>query len=137
MTVEADVQARWDEFWAPIVAPGGELDLDQVKRELFDFSVVMHEVPHVYMHVTGGRISKANSRASAVIGAADDFLADMNEGASPALSVISDWLANDADNATRLAEYLTEGTILNSDYRHLEELGQHIKAALIVTEEAA
>ena len=52
--------ADWTEdderFWNDIVAPGGVWDIEQVKRELHDYRVVMHEVGLVYDSVTWGRI---------------------------------------------------------------------------------
>jgi hypothetical protein len=65
---DPDVERVWREFWADIVAPGGQLDLEQVKRELYDFSHLLDNVPKVYMAVTGGMVSKPNTDASAVIG---------------------------------------------------------------------
>lgn len=60
------------ELWLPIVAPNGQWDLDQVKRELHDYSMLLGEVPLVYDHVTNGRVSKPNTLASAVIDQHDD-----------------------------------------------------------------
>jgi hypothetical protein len=62
------VERVWQEFWKPIVAPDGTLDVEQVKRELFDYHTTMENVPLVYDEITGGRISKQNTLASAVIG---------------------------------------------------------------------
>jgi hypothetical protein len=65
------VEKVWNDFWAPIVAPNGVLDLEKVKRELSDFSMVMHEVAIVYDELTGGRISKINTHARHVIAEAN------------------------------------------------------------------
>lgn len=39
-----------------------------VKRELYDYSILLDHVPKVYSEVTGGRVSKPNTTAGAVIG---------------------------------------------------------------------
>jgi hypothetical protein len=65
--VDPDVQALWDDFWSPIVAPGGVLDIRLVMRELADFKMMIGEVPKVYDEATNGRISKPNTSATAVI----------------------------------------------------------------------
>jgi hypothetical protein len=65
-------QECWDDFWAPICAPDGELDLEQVKKELFDCHGMIQEIPKVFDHVTGGRISKPNTMAFEVIAMADE-----------------------------------------------------------------
>jgi len=65
--VSEDVEKCWQEFWAPIVAPNGVLNLNQVKLELSDFSDVMREVSIAYDDVTGGHISKPNTLARHVI----------------------------------------------------------------------
>lgn len=48
------------------------LQVEQVKKELHDFTIMIQEVPKVYSHVTGGMVSKPLTYASAVNSAADD-----------------------------------------------------------------
>jgi hypothetical protein len=70
---DPEVEATYREFWASIVEhPDGTLNVDQVKRELHDYRMLLNEVPQVYMHITGGIISKPNTLASAVIPVADE-----------------------------------------------------------------
>jgi hypothetical protein len=66
------VEEDWDEFWQPIIAPDGEIDVEQLKKELSDFRWVMEQVPKVYMHITGGTLSKVMYEARTVITYADD-----------------------------------------------------------------
>ncbi len=69
-----DYEKTFDEFWADLVLRSdGTLDVDQVKRELHDYRTLLHEVPLVYCHVTGNRISKPNTNASAVTSEADEY----------------------------------------------------------------
>src|SRR5688572_10090028 len=70
--LDPEVEKVWREFWADIAAPGGVLDLAQVKKELFDFHTAIDNVPKVYRHITGDRMSKITYPASTVIAAADD-----------------------------------------------------------------
>lgn len=72
---EEEIEHVFQTFWRAIVMPAGHWDLQQVKRELFDYWCVLQEVRQVYAHVTGGRISKQNTVASAVIEAADEHYA--------------------------------------------------------------
>jgi hypothetical protein len=67
-----EVEELWATFWAPIVAPGGVVDLDQVKKELYDFERLMDRAEQVYDAVTSGRISKCMTAAEAVIEVADE-----------------------------------------------------------------
>jgi hypothetical protein len=55
------------EFWSPIVCPDGTWDIEQVKRELHDYHLLLAEVPKVYRELTQSRISKPNTLAHAVI----------------------------------------------------------------------
>ena len=72
-TGELDVEDIFNDFWQNIVClPDGSPDLAQIKRELYDYHMIIQEVPKVYGHVTGGRISKPHTKAHAVIGEADD-----------------------------------------------------------------
>lgn len=65
--VDAEVERVFREFWQEIVCPNGEWDLEQVKRELFDFHTVIQEVSKVYDDVTMGMFSKPDTRAEFVI----------------------------------------------------------------------
>lgn len=57
----------FDDFWADIICPDGEWNLDQVKRELHDYRILLKDVPRVYYAITEGRISKPNTNPDAVI----------------------------------------------------------------------
>jgi len=57
----------YEKFWKDLVETNGVLDLDKVQRELFDFRFLMKEVPKVYMVVSGGGISHANTYAHEVV----------------------------------------------------------------------
>lgn len=68
-----EVEKVYQEFWKPIISPNGEIDCEQIKKELYDYHCIMREVSKVYDHITRGRISKPNTVAEAVIGEADDI----------------------------------------------------------------
>jgi len=74
---DAEVQKVFKEFWQDIVMPDGEWDLEQVKRELYDYAQFMEETSKVYDHITMGRVSKPNTTAEAVIAEADEVLNDL------------------------------------------------------------
>ncbi|MFA5395715.1 MAG: hypothetical protein WC346_06820 [Methanogenium sp.] len=63
-----DYEKDFEDFWKDIIIKKGKIDLEQVKKELHDYHILLKEVPEVYMEVTGGRISKPNTRAFEVIG---------------------------------------------------------------------
>ena len=65
------VDEEFDGFWRPLIYPNGELDVEEMKGNLLDFSVLMENAKAVYMHVTCGNIGKLNTDADAVIGEAD------------------------------------------------------------------
>jgi hypothetical protein len=60
---------RLSQFWRDIFPNG--MSVDDVLKELADLETIGGEVSKVYCHVTGGRLSKPNTSASAVIGEAD------------------------------------------------------------------
>ena len=62
-----DYEKEYEDFWKDIVEKDGVVDMDQIKKELFDFSRVMQEVSIVYDNITNGRISKPNTKAFEVI----------------------------------------------------------------------
>ena len=67
---QEEIDKVFNEFWVPIIfdLDNGRLNLEQLKKELFDYSILMDNVPKVYMEITRGRISKPNTLADAVIG---------------------------------------------------------------------
>lgn len=66
---EKNYNQIYDEFWKEIIEEkDGKLDIEQIKKELADYSFMLHEVPKVYCEVSGNRISKPNTYAFEVIG---------------------------------------------------------------------
>ena len=74
--MDEKIEKNFKEFWVPIIfdEENGRLNLDQLKKELYDFSMLLDNVPKVYMAVTGGRISKPNTDAGAVIAEFEDYM---------------------------------------------------------------
>ena len=72
MSHAGDPDQVWHEFWAPIVMKGDQLDVEQVKLELFDYHTLLTEAKKVYMYITGGRLSKPNTAAFHIIAAHDE-----------------------------------------------------------------
>lgn len=70
-------ESIYESYWKSIVEKDGVLDVEQVKKELFDFWQVMQLVPPVYCHVTGGQISKLLTDPDAVMSVADDHYAKL------------------------------------------------------------
>ena len=67
MRKEYDVEKEW-EFWKTIICnDDGTINIDQLKLELHDYSLMLGEVPKVYIAVTGGMLSKPHYYADSVI----------------------------------------------------------------------
>lgn len=67
-----EVNGLYELFWKEIVERRGEMAPDLVKRELFDFYILMKNARKVYSHVTYGRISKLNTDGDAINKIADE-----------------------------------------------------------------
>lgn len=78
---EADYYEDWRTYWADIVAPFGEINLDQVQRELSDYGRLLDAVPLVYMHATGGQVSKPLTDPSVVCSLIDEHAREIVEDA--------------------------------------------------------
>ena len=85
---EEDVNRVYDTFWKPILESNpdegqrvqrgvSDLDLKQMKKELYDFWVLIENVPKVYSAVTGGRVSKHMTCPSAVIAEFEDYTSEL------------------------------------------------------------
>jgi hypothetical protein len=107
------VDALWRDFWKPIVAPSGEVDLNLVKLELFDFSQLMADASEVYMHVTGGMISKVTTLPSEVISVADDHVNKLCD----------EWMADSADPEPVVAENATTESAVDRLREAIEKYG--------------
>lgn len=68
-----DYEVKYNEFWKEIIEKDGVVNIDQVKRELYDFAMMINEVSEVYCHVTNGAISKPNTSADVVIAIHNDI----------------------------------------------------------------
>lgn len=79
-TTDPEVQEVWEDFWLPIVTRAdGTVDLEQVKRELFDYHTAIDQVSIAYCGVTNGRFSKPNTAAVHITSAHDEAVADAEE----------------------------------------------------------
>jgi len=75
-----EVEKVYNEFWKEIIEkPDGSIDIEQVKKELCDFKMIMDDAAKVYCHVTGDQISKVNTNPDEVIRYADDYSNKLHE----------------------------------------------------------
>ncbi|MBD2504896.1 hypothetical protein [Anabaena azotica] len=66
--LQQKVDKEFDNFWRDIVCDeNGCLDLEKVKRELYDYSLAMQYVSEVYCELTNGHISKIHADPQIVI----------------------------------------------------------------------
>jgi len=102
-----DYEEDWEETWKEIVTnPDGALNLDQVKRELSDYSMVMDIASEVYDDITHGQISKVNTTAETIINVAnerqDDFYLELY---SDDIKLILKENMSDADKLYEIKKY--------------------------------
>jgi len=75
---EQEIEDNWKKFWAPILTKeDGSIDIEQLKKELFDFSTVINEVPKVYSHITNNMLSYPTYAAETVISVYEECLEDL------------------------------------------------------------
>ena len=79
MDIQEKIDKNFKEFWVPIIfdMENGRLNLEQLKKELYDYSMLLENVPKVYCEITGGRISKPNTNPDAVISEYNDVLTEI------------------------------------------------------------
>lgn len=71
---QLEVDKNFDSFWRKLIYPNGELDVEEMKGDLNDYSFLMEQASIVYDHITGGQLSKTNYFAETVIQQADKHL---------------------------------------------------------------
>lgn len=70
----------WTKFWLPLLhGTDGRPSLEKIKDELCDFYFVMQQVPKVYCHITGNKLSKLMYKAETVINEADEHYESVYE----------------------------------------------------------
>ena len=73
-TETRDYKKDWEDFWKEIVTDeDGNVDLDQIQKELSDYSYMLEEVPKVYCAITNNTLSKPFYKAETVITMAQDI----------------------------------------------------------------
>lgn len=98
-----DVEQVYQDFWKDIICDkDGNIDVEQLKKELCDFYHMIQEVPKVYYEVTDGTLSKCLYDAETVL----SFFREKFE--NKAISV--DYLEDDWDLITAECE-------TNEDYK--------------------
>ena len=93
---DPDVEKVWEEFWLPVLTEDGPLDIQKFKRELYDFYQLMGNASKVYYEVTGGKVSKCNTRGSEVIRLFEDHVTEMvDEAVNEAIQEYKDGTQGD------------------------------------------
>lgn len=63
-----DVEQVYEDFWEEIICDSdGNIDIEQVKKELCDYYNILQQVPKVYNEITGGWLSKPSYQAETVL----------------------------------------------------------------------
>ena len=88
MKKEYDVEKEW-EYWQSIICnEDGTINVDQLKLELHDYSLMLGEVPKVYVEVTGGMLSNPHYYADGVIRAFRETYGDKADAVN---YLVDDW----------------------------------------------
>lgn len=74
-----EIEQNWKDNWEEILMKDGVVDLEQLKKELFDFSNLINDATKVYCHVSGGRLSYPSYSAKTVISAYEDYIESLYE----------------------------------------------------------
>ena len=68
-----DYKEIYEDFWKDIVEDeNGELNKEQVMKELADFHFLIKNIPKIYDHVTGGNCSNPMTLPEVVMSLYDD-----------------------------------------------------------------
>lgn len=68
MPVDPEVEQCYQEFWKGIICnEDGSINIEQLKKELYDYSRVLDNVPAVYCEITGGLLSYPTYKSETVL----------------------------------------------------------------------
>lgn len=51
------IEKVYQEYWKDIIEKDGKINIERVKKELFDYHTIINNVPVVYDYITGSKIS--------------------------------------------------------------------------------
>lgn len=71
-----NVEENYNEFWKDIIEKDGEIDKEQLMKELHDFSFLLEQIPFIFMHATGGKMSKVFYTSETVKAVIDEHIQD-------------------------------------------------------------
>ena len=109
-----DVERVYQDFWKEIICDkDGNIDIEQVKKELCDYYKMLQEVPKVYCEVTDGILSKPLYDAETVL----SFFRDRYANKAGAVDLLSD----DWDLITKECATNTDYKKAIFDYLQIEE----------------
>lgn len=70
-----DYNQIYNDFWKDIIEDKyGNIDIEQLKKELCDYEFMLSEVPKVYYNVTNGLLSKPLYYADTIINCYNDYI---------------------------------------------------------------
>lgn len=70
---DPEMEEIWTKNWKHILIKEGVLDLQQLKKELADFTNILNEVRTVYSHVTGNTLSGCLHKSKNVIKQTEEY----------------------------------------------------------------
>lgn len=74
------IEQNYNEIWKAVVEnPDGSLNKEQIIKELADFSMLIDNLSKIYDYISGGLVSKPNTRPEAVIQLFEEQLKDSYE----------------------------------------------------------
>lgn len=68
LPVDPEAEQVYQEFWKDIICnEDGSINIEQLKKELYDYSRVLDNVPAVYSEITGGMLSYPTYKSETVL----------------------------------------------------------------------
>lgn len=75
--LKKSVEENWEEFWKDIILnKDGSVNLDQLKKELFDFSDMIHRMMDLTCAITNERMSYATYSVKNILSVAQEVRDD-------------------------------------------------------------
>lgn len=76
------IEEVWQAVWEPyLTKPGYGVSLTKVKKELFEYYMLMKDLPDLYEEITGGRINDINTPVEDVLTAFEESVETLLQGA--------------------------------------------------------
>lgn len=123
---DKEIEKVWNDLWKDLVTTKhGLIHYDKLKRELYDYAMILDEINKAYYEISNGKLSKANTAAYRILSEHEDRIQE-------ALEEVAEKIIKCGAHVKAIKDYtcdLCGVTVKGTGYLHTKEDCPHLEAA--------